>query len=415
MTGIYSLYCIITSTADGKINNSLLEEPDLVLKITDEDKLYFIDDKSIASAKTEFIATYDPVLHKITTPGFSLFNGRIQFNMEEYELVTFETKYNSSMEHPLKIARELSKYNYTITVSTEFEGLSIGEQEQLKKMGIESAKQEKIKKHTLLIGTYIDLVEKNNFISKHGLEYHNVIDWIGKQKDKILEDRELLNDDGTPCYVKVIYDIFATPQECIVRNKEAFEKMFRYTKYIIKRYSTTKALDIISEYIDDVGILKLKNFQRAINLLKLIDGSDSNELSEPISRTLEKMYIFVDKFETQKNYRIGYETYQAQLDSWTHEYIDMLGIKVNTKYGWDKIRDGIVEMIADIAKRQTSKNGIRFSYNKLPDQDSADVISKRSIDNIITGMFNLTESFLTTTDNSNKSRNKHIILTKQEF
>ena len=56
-------------------------EPNLLLRITDEDQLFFIDDKSIASAKTEFIATYDPVLHKIVTPGFSLFNGKIPSNI----------------------------------------------------------------------------------------------------------------------------------------------------------------------------------------------------------------------------------------------------------------------------------------------------------------------------------------------
>lgn len=52
---------------------------------------------------------------------------------------------------------------------------------------------------------------------------------------------------------------------------------------LMKRYSDVKAINIIMEYVDENGILKQKYFQRAINLLKLIDSSEANELSEPIS------------------------------------------------------------------------------------------------------------------------------------
>lgn len=417
--GIKSVYCMHTNTAEGVTNEVLLQEPNLLLKITDEDQLFFIDDKSIASAKTEFIATYDPILHKIVTPGFSLFNGKIQFNLEEYELISFENKYNVCMEHPIKVARELSRYGYQVTVSTDFEGLSISEQEVLKKMGIDAAKHEKIRKHNLMVGTYVDLIKNNNYVSKHGLEYNNVIEWIGKNSDKIIEDRELTIDVTTPdgiitepCYVQVIFDIFAAPQQVIVRSKEALDKMYRPAKYLILRYSMTKALDIIYRYVDDSGVLKQKNFLRAINLLKLIDSSDANELADPIVKTLEKMYGFIDKFETNNDHRIGYESYQATIDAWVAEYIDMLGIKVNTKYGWDKIRNGIVEMMADLSTRHTSKNGMKFSYNRLPDQDSSNVLNRRSIDSIVSSMFNINETVTTT---KKQVRDKHVILQPQNF
>jgi hypothetical protein len=82
------------------------------------------------------------------------------------------------MEHPIKVARELAKYGYSITVSTEFEGLSEHEQDVLKKMGIEAARNEKIRKHNLLVGTYMDLINQNSYINEHGLEFTDAIEWI---------------------------------------------------------------------------------------------------------------------------------------------------------------------------------------------------------------------------------------------
>lgn len=418
-TGIKSIYCITTNKVDGTTNDVLLSEPDLLLKITEDDQLFFIDDKSIASAKTEFIAQYDPVLHRITTPGFSLLNGKIQFNLEEYELTSFETKYAICMEHPLKVARELSKFGYNIKVSTEFEGLSLSEQETLKKMGIEAAKNEKVRKHNLLVGTFVDMINQNNYANEHGLEYTETIEWILKNPDLIIEDRELTKEvtlngitEITPCYVQVIFDVFATPQNVIVKSREALEKMIKPAKYLINRYSKKKALDIIYQYVDDNGILKQKNFLRAINLLKIIDSSDANELGEPITKALEKMYLFVDKFEINKDYKIGYETYQSLLDTWTNEYIDILGIKINTKYGFDKIRDGLIEMLQDLSTKSTSKNGIRFSYNKLPEQDSTNVINRRSIDTLVSTMFNITDNLVS---NKRRLKEKHIVLKQQQF
>lgn len=411
---IRSLFCVITQKADGGIKDELLYEPDLILRITDDEAMQFIDDKALASAKNEFLATYDPILRKITTPGFSILNGKIDFNLEEYELVTFENKYSICMEHPIKVARELSKYGYEITVSEKFEGLDKTEQEVIKKIGIESMHNEKQRKHNLLIGTFIDLVKKNNFHNEHGLEFFNLIEWISKNSDKIIEDRNLFDEDDPDkeIFIKPIYDIFATPVEVIVKSKEALEKMLKHAKFLIKRYSDIKAINIIMQYVDDKGILKLKYFQRAINLLKLIDSSEANELAEPISKALNKMYQFVDKFETDKNYRIGYETFQSTLDMWCNQYIDDLGIKVTTKYAYEKIKDGISEMLNDLCTRQTSKNGMRFNYNKLPQQDSTLILNRRSIDSLVTNMFKITETVI---ESKNKIKNKHILLEKQEF
>lgn len=405
-TGIDSVYCIVTSNNDGTINETLLEEPSLVLRVTDEDKLRFIDDKAIAEVKQEFVASYDPVLKKITTPGFSMLNGKIQFNIDEYELLMFENKYNECQQHPVKVARELAKYGYNIKVSTEFEGLPKSEQENLRKLGIEAAREEKIRKHDLLVGTYLDLVRNNNFINENGLEYNNVVDWIGKHPDDVIEDRNL------ETYVRVEFDVFASPQKCYVKSKEALDKMYRQARYMLKRYSIKRATDIINNYVDESGILKIKNFQRAINLMKLIDSSDCGELAEPLSRMLEKMYTFVDVFEKSNSFRISYETYNATLDHWTNEYTDMLGIKLNSQHAFDKVRDSLSEMLLDVAKKDTSKAGVRFSYNKLESFDSVNVLNRRSIDQLVENMFELTS----TLDRQNKKiKEKHVVLETQDF
>lgn len=49
--------------------------------------------------------------------------------------------------------------------------------------------------------------------------------------------------------------------------------------------------------------------------------------------------------KVDKNKRIGYETYQTTLDNWVNEYVDDLGIKITTKYAYDKIKDGLSEML----------------------------------------------------------------------
>lgn len=405
-TGIKSIYCIQTESADGTTNDLLLEEPKLSLRLTEEDVENFTDDKQIASAKQEFIAQYDPVLHKITTPGFGYLNGAIRFNKEEYELVMFEQKFLESMIHPIKVAKELIKYGYKITVSDNYEGLSEAEQEELKKIGIESAREEKVRKHNLLVGTYLDLIDNNYHITEEGLEFHGVIDWIGKHKDLIIEDRTM-ND-----FVFIDYNIYGTPVQVFVKSKEAFEKMYSSAKYIIGKYSVTKAKELITRYVDDAGILKQKYFIRAINLMKLIDKADSNELSEPMFNTLEKMYTWMDKFHMNKGYRISYNTYMADVDAWTNSYIDMLNIKISTVYGFQKIKDNILEMLNDLGTKNTSKEGIRFDYNVLPNEDGSLVKYRKSVDTMIETMFNITNDAVS---KNKKPREKHITLQKQEF
>lgn len=411
-TGIKSIYCVTTNNSDGTTNDVLLEEPSLVLRITDDEKLFFLDDKEIANAKTEFLVTYDPVLRRIITPGFSLLNGKFAFNLEEYELVSFENKYSECMQHPIKVARELAKYGYKITVSTEFEGLGLSMQEELKKIGIASAKEEKIRKHNILVGTFLELIDNNTYKNQHGLEFSDVIEFIMKHTDMIQEERDLVDDKGIPCNLKIDFDIFSTPTAIFVRSKEALEKMIGYARYLIKRYSKTKAKELLLRYVTEEGILEQKKFKRAINLLKLVEASDANELSEPITRTLEKIYEFVDKFDISKDYRVTFDSYRSFLELLTNDYIAMLGIKINTKHAFDKIQDSIVEMIQDVATKSTSSKGIRFTYNRLSDQDSERVINRRSVDTIVQNMFKLTSDLIL---EKNRIRKKHIILQKQEF
>jgi hypothetical protein len=92
----------------------------------------------------------------------------------------------------------------------------------------------------------------------------------------------------------------------------------------------------------------------------------------------------------------------------------MIGININTVYGYEKIKDGIIEMLMDISTKQTTKTGIRFSYNKLPEQDSASVINRRSVDIMIQNMFHLTTEAIKS-NKSKKMNEKHIIFERQEF
>lgn len=405
-TGIKSIYCIQTEMNDGTTSEILIEEPKLALKINDEDIEHFTDDKQIAKAKQQFIAEYDPILQKIITPGFSYLNGAIRFNLEEYELVTFEAKYMLCMQHPVKVARELSKYGYKISVSPEYDGLPEDKQEELKKIGIEAARQEKIRKHNLLVGTFLSLIENNYHKTEEGLEFVDIISWLGKHRDIIVEDRTMED------FIHIQYNIFATPELVTVKSMEAFERMYLPAKYLISKYSVSKAKDIIMQYVDENGILKQKHFKRAINLLKLLDKSENNDLSEPVFKSIEKIYDFVDKFMLNKAYRISYNSYQATLDQWTNEYIDMLGIKIASTYGFEKIKDSLIEMLNDIAMKNTSKDGIRYEYNKLPDQDGALSKYRKSIDTMIENMFSITNEVVS----SNKRiRSNHVILSEQPF
>lgn len=408
-TGIKSYFCIQTQQSNGEINFELLEEPNLVLRSTEEEAQNYFDDKQIAAAKQEFIAEYDPVLRRITTPGFSNLFGKIQFDLENYELTMFETKFSECMQHPVKVARELSKYGYEISVDVDFTELSIGQQEELKKIGIESAKNEKLRKHDLLVNTFVELIEKNTYTNDNGLNFDNVIDYISENLDTVIEDREATE------YVTINFDLFATPVEVIVKSREALEKMIKDARFLVKKYSQEKCITTIMQYVDEAGILKQKNFKRAIQLLKIIDAANGNELSIPISYALNSIYQFLDKFETTPNYRISHQTYKAQLDQWTNEYIDNLGIKVNTSYGYDKIKDSIIELLSDVAIRHSTKDGIRYTYNKVPDADNNQLLRGKSIDKMIERMFKINGELNENNRLYNKVKERHITLVQQPF
>ena len=404
--GIYSIYCITIDENE----NDLLKEPDLSIQITDDDKLRFIDDKEIANAKNTFVTEYDPVLGNVSTPGFTLFNGKIQFNPEEYELINFEDKYLEAMQHPTKIARVLYKYGYEIKISTEFEGLSQKEQDELKKIGLDSAKAEKIRKHNLIIYTFIDLINKNKYVNEYGLEFNNIIDWISKN----LSDTELIVEDRTITdYVQISFDTFATPKLCIVQSRIALEKMIRFAKFLVKKYSPDRCIQLIMQYVNEDGILQQKKFSRAIQLIKLIESSENAQLSEPIIKIVEDIYVFLDQFELDKNKRIPYDTYKSTIEKWTYDYIESIGVKINTKYAFDKIKDSIIDLLSNIAEKSTSKNGISFNYILLPEQNNQELINKQTIDVMITNMFNVTQKLHTTRGISKYKHTKK--LKDQEF
>lgn len=404
--GIYSIYCITIDENE----NDLLKEPDLSIQITDDDKLRFIDDKEIANAKNTFVTEYDPVLGNVSTPGFTLFNGKIQFNPEEYELINFEDKYLEAMQHPTKIARVLYKYGYEIKISTEFEGLSQKEQDELKKIGLDSAKAEKIRKHNLMIGTFIDLINKNKYVNEYGLEFNNIIDWISKN----LSDTELIVEDRTITdYIQISFDTFATPKLCIVQSRIALEKMIRFAKFLVKKYSLDRCIQLIMQYVNEDGILQQKKFSRAIQLIKLIESSENAQLSEPIIKIIEDIYVFLDQFELDKNKRIPYDTYKSTIEKWTYDYIESIGVKINTKYAFDKIKDSIIDLLSNIAEKSTSKNGISFNYILLPEQNNQELINKQTIDVMITNMFNVTQKLHTTRGISKYKHTKK--LKDQEF
>ena len=101
------------------------------------------------------------------------------------------------------------------------------------------------------------------------------------------------------------------------------------------------------------------------------------------------------------------------VDGFTNQYLEMLGITLHTEYGFQKVRDSITEMLQDIATKSTSQKGVRFSYNKLPEQNSSAVLNRRSIDTLVENMFKLNSTLIDS--ESKKVRTRHIVLEKQEF
>lgn len=406
---IKSYYFIKTLDANGVFDDTLYEEPSFYIQLTEDDINNFIDDRAIAGKKEEFIATYDPVLKTISTPGFTTIGNKIVFDKEEYELTNFENKYNQCFQHPLRIASTLNSYGYNVTVSTQFEGLTPELQKQLKAVGAESAQMEKKRKNDILISTFMDLIDVNKYISPAtGLEYNNTIDYITSHKYDVIEDRE---QEGA---ISVAFNQFAQPEIITVKSKVALDNMIKHAKYLISRYTPNKCKDIIEQYITEDGILKQKQFNRAINLLKLIEAQDHNELSFALERMISTIYDYVDMFELSDNYTVSYASHINFIDSLVNDYITNIGITINTKYGWDKLRETTNEMFNNIAIKSYSNKQIRFKYNTLPDQDSSQIMNKRSVDVLITRMFNITDDIIGSTK-SQKIRNKHIVLKPQSF
>jgi hypothetical protein len=407
---IKSYYFLQTIDSTGKFSEYLYSDPTFQLRLTDDDIRNFNDDKSIAGKKEEFIAEYDPALHTITTPGFSIFGKQIKFDREEYELINFENKYNECFRHPCRIANVLASYGYDINVSTEFDGLDQALQDELKKIGIEAAKEERKEKNTVLVGTIIDLIKCNNYVSPQTkLEFHNVVEWISQNKYSVIENRDL------PTFVHVSFNQFAQPEAVSVKSKVALEKILSKVLYLVSRYSTNRCLDIVNKYVDDNDTFQQKKFIRAINLLKIMDHHNNNELSAPIESLIEKIYEFIDIFQVNPDMSIKYSKYTDFIDSLTNEYIDYLGITIRTKYGWDKLRETVESLFNDIAvKDKYGKGMIRFNYNKLPDQDNINVLNRRSIDDLIEKMFNITNDIVSSGKKINMKK-QHIIFVDQPF
>lgn len=406
---IKSYYFVKTIDNAGHFDELLYEEPKFQLRLTKEDIANFKDDKAVAEKKQEFIAQYDPVLHTITTPGFSTISGQIRFNQEEYELTNFENKYSECYQHPLRVASTLAKYGYEIVVSTQFDGLDADLQHELKQVGIDSAKEEKMLKNDLLIGTFKDLININKYVSEEtALEFNNTIEYIIKNSFSVVEDRDMMD-----CYVKVVFNPFAQPEKVFVRSKVALDKMLRPAHYLVQRYSTNKCMDIIDQYIDTKGLLRKKNFMRAINLLKLVEAHGNNELSAGVEKCIEEIYDYVDKFVIDSNLKVSYSSHMNFLDNLTNNYISYLGLTIRTRYGFDKLRDSVVEIFRDIAVTERSGKDVKFRYNKLPDQDSYNIINRRSVDILIEKMFAITNDIVTESRINPKER--HIELETQSF
>lgn len=406
---IKSYYFVKTIDNAGHFDELLYEEPKFQLRLTKEDIANFKDDKAVAEKKQEFIAQYDPVLHTITTPGFSTISGQIRFNQEEYELTNFENKYSECYQHPLRVASTLAKYGYEIVVSTQFDGLDADLQHELKQVGIDSAKEEKMLKNDLLIGTFKDLININKYVSEEtALEFNNTIEYIIKNSFSVVEDRDMMD-----CYVKVVFNPFAQPEKVFVRSKVALDKMLHPAHYLVQRYSTNKCMDIIDQYIDTKGLLRKKNFMRAINLLKLVEAHGNNELSAGVEKCIEEIYDYVDKFVIDSNLKVSYSSHMNFLDNLTNNYISYLGLTIRTRYGFDKLRDSVVEIFRDIAVTERSGKDVKFRYNKLPDQDSYNIINRRSVDILIEKMFAITNDIVTESRINPKER--HIELETQSF
>jgi hypothetical protein len=120
-----------------------------------------------------------------------------------------------------------------------------------------------------------------------------------------------------------------------------------------------------------------------------------------------------DKFIVDENYLVSYSSYMTYIDNLTNDYIAFLGMNIRTRYGYDKIRESILEIFKDITVPEKHGKNIRFKYNKMPEQDSASIINRRSVDILIEKMFAVTNDVISSS--KLKLRENHIILEPQKF
>ena len=75
--------------------------------------------------------------------------------------------------------------------------------------------------------------------------------------------------------------------------------------------------------------------------------------------------------------------------------------------------EGMLKIMAKLSVVFLLKKGYnRFTYNLMPEQDSTNILNRRSIDNLVASMFNITENVIS---NKNKPKQKHIVLQSQTF
>ena len=110
---------------------------------------------------------------------------------------------------------------------------------------------------------------------------------------------------------------------------------------------------LVSHVSYEPRYLSFKNF-------KQIDTITLNAKFPTLSEVIVEQGIDISLYK-KKNTR-GY--FQNKYDGGIYlRPGQQLGIRINTKYGFDKIKDGLLEMLSDLATKQQGKNGIRFTYN----------------------------------------------------
>ena len=396
-TDINAHYFIKTLDGDGCLMTELIEEPKVRLNLTEDDIIKFNDDKQISTKKEEFVAVYDPILERISTPGFNIVGEKVKFNKEEYELINFESKYDEANQHPLKITRILSMYGYDITVSNTLNMLNKDEKEKLSQIGRNFALQERQYKHSLIYGTFRDLVENNTVILADvgGIMIKDIAKNTYKRSlSKDLDKIEVIEDRDMDCYVKFNTDVMGNITEMTLKSKEAYQNIISNTIYILSKYNETSAIRFFEEFIREDGTIKLAELDRRIRLLKLLDKYSENDLSVHINHVLNDAMDFVDKFHNNPDFFISHKEYKTWLDKLVDNYIGYIQADIKTDYGYEKVKKQIYELISSLVSKKSTRNKIRLSYTKMIEPDSNDEIDRKSLDHQMSRLFELDKTML---------------------